>query len=95
MLYPREDHTFLDCTIFCQQFGPPWMYTDGGRSRRRFGLEPGYTNFNHGSYGSVPTDVMKHHRELLDRVETNPDRWYAHLPSPSRLFLGHKNGVHE
>eukprot|EP00729_Bicosta_minor_P023363 gene23363-20412_t len=50
--------------------------TCGNGLYARFGLAPGYTNFNHGSYGCMPNDVREHFFGLEKQVELNPDQWF-------------------
>ena len=49
----------------CEGYGPAL--------RERFGLEAGYTQLNHGSFGTCPKEVNDNRKALLDHVETNPD----------------------
>ena len=62
--------------VACEGYGPAL--------RERFGLEAGYTQLNHGSFGTCPKDVNDNRKALLDHVETNPDvRPAPTPPSPT------------
>ncbi|ORX98406.1 PLP-dependent transferase, partial [Basidiobolus meristosporus CBS 931.73] len=50
----------------------------GQSARKLYPLEPGYTNLNNGSFGTVPLYVEAARREWLDRSEKNPDKWLRH-----------------
>ncbi|KAJ7110373.1 PLP-dependent transferase [Mycena crocata] len=47
-----------------------------------FAFDPGYTNLNHGSYGSLPVPVIEACKILDSEAESNPDRWirFTYLP---------------
>jgi selenocysteine lyase/cysteine desulfurase len=53
--------------------------------RSRFGLETGYVQLNHGSFGTCPKSVNEARKALLDRVECNPDAWIGHH-GPERSY---------
>eukprot|EP01047_Picozoa_sp_COSAG01_P099902 COSAG01_NODE_29840_length_628_cov_1.281664_1_plen_154_part_10 len=53
--------------------------------RSRFGLEAGYVQLNHGSFGTCPKSVNEARKALLDRVECNPDAWIGHH-GPERSY---------
>ncbi|KAF7307472.1 PLP-dependent transferase [Mycena indigotica] len=40
-----------------------------------FAFDPGYTNLNHGSYGSLPRPVSAYCDSLNAEAESNPDKW--------------------
>jgi selenocysteine lyase/cysteine desulfurase len=48
----------------------------GAALRDRFLLAEGFTNFNHGSFGSVPKDVSEAQRRYSLQCEARPDRWF-------------------
>jgi selenocysteine lyase/cysteine desulfurase len=43
---------------------------------RHFLLRAGLVNFNHGSFGTVPKEVMNKHTEFLHEQEAFPDLWF-------------------
>lgn len=43
---------------------------------KEFQLSPGFTNFNHGSFGSTPREVVNAQRKLVDSAEERPDEWF-------------------
>ena len=43
--------------------------------RPRLLLREGYTQFNHGSFGTVPRDVMAELHRLQEQCEDDPDAW--------------------
>ncbi|KAJ7455931.1 pyridoxal phosphate-dependent transferase [Mycena galericulata] len=47
-----------------------------------FAFDTGYTNLNHGSYGSLPLPVIEACKLLDSEAESNPDRWirFTYLP---------------
>ena len=47
----------------------------GESVRRRLYLRSGYTQFNHGSFGVVPHDVMAELHRLQEQCEADPDIW--------------------
>ncbi|KAJ7361135.1 pyridoxal phosphate-dependent transferase [Mycena albidolilacea] len=47
-----------------------------------FPFDPGYTNLNHGSYGSLPLPVMEACRVLDSEAESSPDRWMKFTYTP-------------
>ncbi|KAF7307463.1 PLP-dependent transferase [Mycena indigotica] len=40
-----------------------------------FAFDPGYTNLNHGSYGSLPRPISAYCDSLDVEAESNPDKW--------------------
>jgi selenocysteine lyase/cysteine desulfurase len=44
--------------------------------RDRFLLASGFTNFNHGSFGSVPKEVNEAQRSYSLQCEARPDKWF-------------------
>ncbi|KAJ7790056.1 PLP-dependent transferase [Mycena olivaceomarginata] len=50
-----------------------------------FPFDPGYTNLNHRSYGSLPLPVMEACRVLDSEAESSPDRWMK-FTYPPRLI---------
>ena len=47
----------------------------GHSLRSCFMFEEGYTNFNHGSYGSTPTMVLQAAHAWQAQMEASPDKW--------------------
>ncbi len=45
--------------------------------RALWSLEPGVAYLNHGSFGATPTSVLNFQRELRDRIEQQPVRFFA------------------
>jgi hypothetical protein len=41
----------------------------------RFALAKGYTNLNHGSFGSPPLEVLQAQQDNIMKMESNPDLW--------------------
>jgi hypothetical protein len=54
--------------LFAGNFGP--------HLKAHFPLEDGYTNLNHGSYGSTPHVVTKAAHEWQAQMEACPDKWF-------------------
>lgn len=54
------------------------LATNGGR----------FTNFNHGSFGSVPRIVIEQQRAFTEQMEARPDVWVRIFQTPP-IFLGH------
>ena len=54
----------------------------GPHLRAEFALEDGYTNLNHGSYGSTPHFVTKDVHQWHSQVEACPDRWFRQTVYP-------------
>mmetsp|Transcript_18374 Transcript_18374/g.52453 ORF Transcript_18374/g.52453 Transcript_18374/m.52453 type:complete len:153 (+) Transcript_18374:127-585(+) len=48
----------------------------GHSCRHHFYLADGFTNFNHGSYGSVTRPVAQYQRTLFERQEAYPDLFF-------------------
>ncbi|KAJ7817380.1 PLP-dependent transferase [Mycena olivaceomarginata] len=59
------------------QFGRPML--------EYFPFDPGYTNLNHRSYGSLPLPVMEACRVLNSEAESSPDCWMK-FTYPPRLI---------
>jgi isopenicillin-N epimerase len=47
--------------------------------RDAFTLDPGTIHLNHGSFGAVPRVVQEEQRRVMDRVDSNPMRFYKTL----------------
>ena len=41
-----------------------------------FQIDPNYLNFNHGSFGSTPRDVIAAQAKYRDLAEARPDPWF-------------------
>ena len=41
-----------------------------------FMLEPGFTNLNHGSFGTMPKAVYAQQRKYIEQMESRPDDWF-------------------
>jgi hypothetical protein len=54
----------------------------GPHLRAEFPLEDGYTNLNHGSYGSTPHFVTKAAHRWQSQMEACPDRWFRQTLYP-------------
>lgn len=48
----------------------------GNHLRSEFHLALELTQLNHGSFGVVPREVMKHQIQVLEEQESHPDRWF-------------------
>ncbi len=48
----------------------------GPHLKAHFPLEDGYTNLNHGSYGSTPHVVTKAAHQWQAQMEACPDKWF-------------------
>ena len=48
----------------------------GTEIRKKFLLAEGFTNFNHGSFGSVPREVSEAQRRYSLQCEARPDKWF-------------------
>jgi selenocysteine lyase/cysteine desulfurase len=46
---------------------------------KEFLLRSGLLNFNHGSFGTVPKDVMERHVQLLHEQESCPEDWFRRV----------------
>jgi selenocysteine lyase/cysteine desulfurase len=51
----------------------------GRNLRELFFLEPGFTNLNHGSFGTVPRVVNEAQNSFQHLAESHPDRWFRKL----------------
>jgi selenocysteine lyase/cysteine desulfurase len=47
----------------------------GRHIRSQFLLDTNYTSLNHGSYGSIPKEIIPVLQDLRAKSEINPDRW--------------------
>ncbi|KAG0054473.1 hypothetical protein BGZ83_011160 [Gryganskiella cystojenkinii] len=47
----------------------------GHKQRKNFFFPEGYTQFNHGSYGTFPRSVQDNMMKWHNRAEQNPDQW--------------------
>ena len=54
--------------LFAANFGP--------HLKSHFPLEDGYTNLNHGSYGSTPHFVTRAAHQWQAQMEACPDKWF-------------------
>merc|ERR1712179_172503 len=54
----------------------------GSAARNLFLLEEGTAFTNHGSYGTVPKEVMEERFRLLNLMDCHPDRWYRNTVRP-------------
>jgi len=50
----------------------------GHNKRENFFLSPGFTSFNHGSFGTVPRPVKSAQDKFFEQVEAFPDKWFKH-----------------
>jgi len=50
----------------------------GAAIRDDFVLDPSVVHGNHGSFGAVPKSVRQARREVMDRIEAYPDRFFRH-----------------
>ncbi len=61
--------------------GPaPVRLTSGGRARDAWPLDETVVHLNHGSYGAVPTEVVRHQQELRRQADLNPVAWFPRQP---------------
>jgi len=44
--------------------------------RRKLLMGEGFTNMNHGSFGTLPRAVMEFQRSLVEECESHPDKWF-------------------
>lgn len=51
-------------------------YIYGNKLKHSFLLNENIINFNHGSFGAVPKEVMEEHMKLLIEQETYPEIWF-------------------
>lgn len=51
------------------------MPSFGRDLRSQFLFDANYTSLNHGSYGSIPKDLVPVSQDLRLKAELNPDRW--------------------
>jgi len=72
--YSSSFFTGEDSTVSLPQFGKPL--------RSLFLLEDGPAFTNHGSYGTVPREVMEERVRLLHEAEAHPDRWFRQTVRP-------------
>jgi len=72
--YSSSFFTGEDPTVSPPQFGKPL--------RSLFLLEDGPAFTNHGSYGTVPREVMEERVRLLHQAEAHPDRWFRQTVRP-------------
>lgn len=52
-------------------------HSNANHLRALWSLEPGVAYLNHGSFGATPTSVLNFQRELRDRIEQQPVRFFA------------------
>ena len=69
-----KDSKSSDFDALSVKFGP--------HLRSLFQLQEGYTNLNHGSYGSTPHHVTKAAHQWQSQVEACPDRWFRQTVYP-------------
>lgn len=48
-----------------------------GDLRSAWGIDPGVSFLNHGSFGACPTAVLEHQKLIIDRIERQPVRFYV------------------
>jgi isopenicillin-N epimerase len=44
--------------------------------KRKLLMGEGFTNMNHGSFGTLPRAVMDYQRSLVEECESHPDKWF-------------------
>jgi len=52
-----------------------------------FAFKDGYVNFNYGSFGAAPNEVLKVHRQLTERAESSPEVWFRDPVNGYRALL--------
>jgi isopenicillin-N epimerase len=59
---------------------PPVRLASVGRARDAWPLDEAVVHLNHGSYGAVPTEVVRRQEELRRQADLNPVAWFPRQP---------------
>ncbi|WP_380171473.1 aminotransferase class V-fold PLP-dependent enzyme [Kineococcus sp. DHX-1] len=66
----------------------PLTLPDGRPARDAWSLDPGVAHLNHGSFGAVPTRVLRRQADLRAQMEGSPVRWFVGLPARTAAARG-------
>lgn len=58
----------------------PVRLASGGLARDAWPLDRSVVHLNHGSYGAVPTEVVRHQDELRRQADLSPVAWFPRAP---------------
>jgi isopenicillin-N epimerase len=58
----------------------PVQLASGGPAREAWPLDESVVHLNHGSYGAVPTEVVRHQDELRRQADLSPVAWFPRAP---------------
>jgi isopenicillin-N epimerase len=58
----------------------PVRLASGGPARDAWPLDQAVVHLNHGSYGAVPTEVVRHQDELRRQADLSPVAWFPRAP---------------
>lgn len=58
----------------------PVRLASGGAAREAWPLDPAVVHLNHGSFGAVPTEVVRYQDELRRRADLSPVAWFPRAP---------------
>jgi isopenicillin-N epimerase len=58
----------------------PVRLASGGAAREAWPLDDAVVHLNHGSFGAVPTAVVRHQDELRRQADLSPVGWFPHAP---------------
>lgn len=58
--------------------------------RDLFQLDPDVAHLNHGSFGAVPIPVLEARRQISERIERSPERFYRHDLFPALTDVRHQ-----
>jgi isopenicillin-N epimerase len=59
---------------------PPVRLASGGPARDAWPLDEAIAHLNHGSYGAVPSEVVRHQEGLRRQGDLSPVGWFPRLP---------------
>ncbi|WP_243229447.1 aminotransferase class V-fold PLP-dependent enzyme [Microbacterium sp. CIAB417] len=57
----------------------PVQLASGARARDAWPLDPDIVHLNHGSFGAVPTEVVRHQDELRAQADRSPVGWFPRI----------------
>src|SRR5215216_7738344 len=58
----------------------PVRLASGEPARQAWPLDETVVHLNHGSYGAVPTEVVRHQDELRRQADLSPVAWFPRAP---------------